>query len=51
MKFKIDENLPSELAGDLAQLGHEADTVAGEGLADVLALDLAGRLFGFVENS
>lgn len=33
MKFKIDENLPSELAGDLVQLGHESDSVVGEGLA------------------
>ena len=33
MKFKIDENLPSELAADLRNLGHEADTVFDEGLA------------------
>jgi hypothetical protein len=33
MKFKIDENLPSELAADLLALGHEADTVVDEGLA------------------
>lgn len=32
MKFKIDENLPSELAADLRDLGHEADTVFDEGL-------------------
>lgn len=32
MKFKIDENLPSELAADLRHLGHEADTVFDEGL-------------------
>ena len=33
MKFKIDENLPGELAADLRDLGHEADTVFGESLA------------------
>jgi hypothetical protein len=30
--FKIDENLPTELADDLRQPGHDADTVLGEGL-------------------
>jgi predicted nuclease of predicted toxin-antitoxin system len=33
VKFKIDENLPSELAVDLRALGHDADTVFGESLA------------------
>ena len=33
VKFKIDENLPSELAVDLRNLGHEANTVFDEGLA------------------
>jgi predicted nuclease of predicted toxin-antitoxin system len=32
MRFKLDENLPTELAGDLRRLGHAADTVADEGL-------------------
>ena len=32
MNFKIDENLPTELADDLRQPGHDADTVLGEGL-------------------
>jgi predicted nuclease of predicted toxin-antitoxin system len=32
VKFKIDENLPSELADDLRDSGHEADTVFDEGL-------------------
>jgi len=32
MRFKLDENLPQELADDLVRLGHEADTVASEGL-------------------
>lgn len=33
MKFKIDENLPGELAVDLRAAGHEADTVSDQGLA------------------
>lgn len=32
MKFKLDENLPVELAFDLRGLGHDADTVFDEGL-------------------
>ena len=32
MKFKLDENLPVELADDLRGLGHDADTVVSEGL-------------------
>ena len=32
MKFKLDENLPVELVTDLRGLGHDADTVTGEGL-------------------
>lgn len=36
MKFKIDENLPAELAVDLRKLGHVADTVPDEGLTGVL---------------
>jgi len=32
VKFKLDENLPVELVTDLRRLGHDADTVAGEGL-------------------
>lgn len=32
MKFKLDENLPVELAADLRALGHDADTVADESL-------------------
>jgi len=32
MKFKIDENLPSDIAADLRAAGHEADTVIDEGL-------------------
>jgi hypothetical protein len=33
MKFKVDENLPSELVSDLHAAGHEAETVHDEGLA------------------
>ena len=32
MKFKLDENLPTELATDLRALGHDAETVLDEGL-------------------
>ena len=32
MKIKLDENIPVRLAGDLAILGHDVDTVASEGL-------------------
>jgi hypothetical protein len=33
MKFKLDENLPVELAGDLRTAGHEAQTIPEQGLA------------------
>jgi hypothetical protein len=33
MRFKIDENLPAELCDDLRAAGHEADTVAAQGMA------------------
>jgi predicted nuclease of predicted toxin-antitoxin system len=32
MRFKLDENLPQELADDLVRLGHDADTIFAEGL-------------------
>lgn len=32
MKFKLDENLPIELAAELRAMGHDTDTVADEGL-------------------
>jgi predicted nuclease of predicted toxin-antitoxin system len=32
VKFKLDENLPTELAADLRALGHDAETVLDEGL-------------------
>jgi predicted nuclease of predicted toxin-antitoxin system len=34
MKFKVDENLPADLAADLHLAGHEADTVPDENLCD-----------------
>ncbi len=33
MRIKLDENLPHSLVGQLAALGHEADTVPEEGLS------------------
>jgi predicted nuclease of predicted toxin-antitoxin system len=33
MKFKLDENLPAELLGELRKAGHAADSVDEEGLA------------------
>lgn len=50
MKFKLDENLPLELAEDLTRLGHEADTVYSEGPAGaddatvVKAAEASGRI-------
>lgn len=35
MKFKIDENLPAELAEDLIAQGHDASTVVQQGLAGI----------------
>ena len=40
MKFKIDENLPQELGSDLAEAGHDAETVEKEGMAGVADRDL-----------
>jgi predicted nuclease of predicted toxin-antitoxin system len=50
MKFKLDENLPGELAEDLALLGYEADTVYSEGLvgAEDAAVVKAARASGRV---
>ena len=44
MRFTLDANLPVELVTDLRDLGHDADTVAGEGLrgaADPAVVDAA----------
>ena len=32
MRLKLDESLPADLADDLSALGHDVDTVHGEGL-------------------
>jgi len=32
VRFKLDENLPVELAAELRAMGHDTDTVADEGL-------------------
>lgn len=44
MRFKPDENLPVDLAAELRALGHDADTVADEGLcgeADAAVVEAA----------
>jgi hypothetical protein len=46
MKFKVEENLPSEVATDLAAAGHDSQTVFEEGLAgsaDPILIDAAHR--------
>lgn len=46
MKFKVDENLPAELAIELTAAGHDAQTVFDEGLAgspDPALVDAAHR--------
>jgi predicted nuclease of predicted toxin-antitoxin system len=40
VKVKIDENLPDRVAASLAALGHDADTVVGEGLGGAKDEDL-----------
>ena len=41
MQFKIDENLPPELADLLAAAGHDASTVPGEGLGGAADPEIA----------
>lgn len=46
MRVKLDENFPAALAGDLAALGHDVQTVIEEGLKgrpDGQIADAAGR--------
>lgn len=46
MRFKIDENLPSELVADLRNLGHESDTVFEEclsGAPDPVLVEAASK--------
>jgi predicted nuclease of predicted toxin-antitoxin system len=40
MKVKLDENLPDRIVAGLAALGHDTDTVAGEGLGGATDEDL-----------
>ena len=35
MRFKIDENMPAEIAQDLRSLGHDATTVIDQGMTGV----------------
>jgi predicted nuclease of predicted toxin-antitoxin system len=35
VRLKLDESIPAELADDLAALGHDVDSVQGEGLTGV----------------
>jgi predicted nuclease of predicted toxin-antitoxin system len=44
MKFKLDENLPTELADDLRALGHHAETVSDEGLTGAVDPVLLERI-------
>jgi predicted nuclease of predicted toxin-antitoxin system len=44
MRFKVDENLPVELADVPRAAGHEADTVEGEGLTGSPDSDLLARV-------
>lgn len=43
MRFKVDENLPIELAQLLRDAGHEADTVMDEGLSGAIDESIAHR--------
>jgi len=44
MKFKIDENLPAELATDIRTAGHEADTVFDQNLSGAADSTIMARL-------
>ena len=48
MKFKIDENLPAEIAEDLCALGHDAKSVFDQ---DMSGTDDEGLLKRVVEES
>jgi len=41
MKFKVDENLPVDIANILNQTGHEADTVHSEGITGTDDLNIS----------
>ncbi len=40
MRLKVDENLPARLVSVLLELGHDVDTVVGEGLKGAQDVDL-----------
>jgi predicted nuclease of predicted toxin-antitoxin system len=40
LKVKLDENLPERIVAGLAALGHDADTVTGEGFGGATDEDL-----------
>ena len=44
MKFKVDENLPSEIAADLRATGHDADTVYDQGLVGAIDTAIMARV-------
>ncbi len=44
MKFKIDENLPREIADDLRAAGHDADTVTDQGLTGAIDATIMARV-------
>jgi predicted nuclease of predicted toxin-antitoxin system len=44
MRFKIDENLPAEVAADLRAAGHDADTVTDQGLAGAADAAIMARV-------
>ncbi len=44
MKFKIDENLPNDIADDLRALGFDADTVYDEGLTGAADSQILARI-------
>jgi predicted nuclease of predicted toxin-antitoxin system len=44
MKFKIDENLPAELATDIRTAGHEADTVFDQNLSGATDSTIMARV-------
>ncbi|MCC7290491.1 MAG: DUF5615 family PIN-like protein [Phycisphaerales bacterium] len=46
MRFKVDENLPTEIADDLRARGHDAATVHEEGLAGTQDTELLPRVRG-----
>jgi len=46
VKFKLDENLPVSSAEPLTRVGHDVDTVAGEGLKGAPDLDVVAAAAG-----